>query len=740
MKPIRVSIILPALILLAHFALLYLQKEKTLAQEVANRREFYRKIAYFHAPILFQDTETRGQSQDEGNAASVDQPIQRRGDFPIRFDFDGDWNGLNNWANFAKRPPADKNKDAMARAFIYYSVVETETHYFINYCAYHAQDREPRCSDVECHENDLEGGLHVVKKGPENGGMGTLWMMMYLAHDNWFTYLTPAGRAAGIKRGGKPPHETPQKAHHYNAEFIYDVVWRGVTPGGKIFSPRDQDNPEDPEAPKGAMFRPAVWSEPWGHGMYGWPGPDAKSPYERYRWSNFTWKGGFIGGDGVIYYPGPTAGVPDFRKEVDVTPYALIDFFEPNGLWDRREQIDWNMDGCGGGKRGAPNCVWGYFGAFRGQRWGVDKANAPWRWDHLDDNLPPGMQAYDPLRLVEEFNNLSAVAPEQLSRKYTNNAYLGLPAGTRPNRAAPVAEISTKVVVVKPNEAFTLDGGRSRTSDLDGRGHLLFRWESQAEGFGGPGGGERWIRKTLSREGAYSIKLTVNDGDHSASDEAMVIVRSDKLFFDDFHTETPQSAWRFLSQSWFQRDGMLSMQRPGGALNAAAVADRIYPPDLTVETLMRVDLLYEEAREPFGVGVGYRNPVGGDSAVIFGFTGTRRVDSAKDPSRRHLTEVAFYDINEQRRVKLGDTVMTYNAGAPGQSGYKLGEWYHVKLKIEGGEKFKAKIWPRGSNEPEWMYEATLPQRKSGLVAPMVAAGVGVSGAASYDYLLVTGQL
>src|SRR5215813_5768229 len=133
-------------------------------------REFYRKLAFFHAPILFQDTETRGQSQDEGNETSVDQPIQRRGDFIARFDFDGDWNGLNNWSNFAKRPPADKNKDAMARAFLYYSVVETETHYFINYCAYHAQDREPRCSDVECHENDLEGGLHVVKKGPENGG------------------------------------------------------------------------------------------------------------------------------------------------------------------------------------------------------------------------------------------------------------------------------------------------------------------------------------------------------------------------------------------------------------------------------------------------------------------------------------------------------------------------------------------------------------------------------------------
>ena len=45
--------------------------------------------------------------------------------------------------------------------------------------------------------------------------------------------------------------------------------------------------------------------------------------------------------------------------------------------------------------------------------------------------------------------------------------------------------------------------------------------------------------------------------------------------------------------------------------------------------------------------------------------------------------------------------------------------------------------PRGSSEPEWMYEATLPRRKTGLAAPMVTAGIGASGAASYDYLLAT---
>jgi hypothetical protein len=380
------------------------------------------------------------------------------------------------------------------------------------------------------------------------------------------------------------------------------------------------------------------------------------------------------------------------------------------------------------------NCVWGYFGTFRGQRWGTDKANAPWRWDHVDDTLPPGMQAYDPLRLVEEFNNLSGIPADQLSRDYTHNLYLGIPRGTRPNRPSPVAEIGSKLVVVKPNEPFTLDGSRSRTADLDGRGYLLFRWESQAEGFGPTVTGERWIRKSLAREGTYSIKLTVNDGDHASIDQATVIVSSQKLFFDDFQSNVPLAAWRFLGQTWYQRDGIMQMRRPGAGLNAAVLADRIYPANLTVQTLMRLDLLYEEAREPFGIGIAYQNLVSGNSALAFGFSGTRRVDSIKDPARRHLTEVAFYEINAQKRSRLGDAVLTY------ESGYQIGRWYHVKFMIEGGERLKSKIWPQGSSEPEWMYETMLPERKSGLPVPMLIAGTSTSGAASFDYLLVSGQL
>src|SRR5262245_43838159 len=119
MKPNSILVILSA-ILSSGLTLSSINRGAEPGRPSNDRREFYRKLAFFHAPILFQDTEVRGQSQDEGNEASVDQPIQRRGDFIARFDFDGDWNGLNNWANYAKRPhegaegASGRSKDSMA--------------------------------------------------------------------------------------------------------------------------------------------------------------------------------------------------------------------------------------------------------------------------------------------------------------------------------------------------------------------------------------------------------------------------------------------------------------------------------------------------------------------------------------------------------------------------------------------------------------------------------------------------
>lgn len=693
-----------------------------------DRESFYHRLALFHAPIHFQDTEVAGDSQDEGNPVHRNHPLQRRGDFIARFDFDGDWNGLNNWANWAERPPDPPARDERARASLYYSVVETATHYFISYCSFHAQDREPRCSDGECHENDLEGGVHMIRKGPENGGFGTLWLMMYLAHDDWFTYLTPAGRAAGIRLGGKPPHETAEKAQHSNAGFIYDVVWRAVTPDGKIIVPRDPHVPSDPDAPPGTVFHPTTWQEPWGHGMYGWPGPDGPSPYERYRKPEYPWRNGFINGDGVIYYPSTDAGIPDYRKDVDIVPYALIDIFEPNGLWDRREDIDRNHDGCGGGPQGTPTCTWGYFGAFRGERWGTDKANAPWRWDHADDTLPPGMQAFDPLRLIEEYNDLSAVPAGQLSRTYTNNRYLGIPVGTRPQRPAPTASARTRLIAVRPGETFTLDGTASRTADLAGRGHLLYRWEPIVAGWSTP-----WIRHSLTEEGIHRIRLTVNDGDHQASDDVVVIVTSRKLFFDDFLDPLPKPSWQLLGQTWEQANGFLRVRRPGGRANLAITADQVYPDEIEVETLLRLDLLYPEAAVPFGVGLIYQSG-GHQRAFVFGFVGTRRIESATDRSRRHLTEVAFYRLAPGERTRLGGGNLPYYDAA--RKGYELARWYHIKLAVDKGSRLLAKVWPWGGSEPEWMYSVALDESLLGPPLPALVGGMGTSGEATYDYLLV----
>lgn len=729
--------VIVGLTLLPHLAFSVFPASNNLiaAQTMPDTRQFYRRLAYFHAPINFQDTEVRGESQDEGNRSNLDQPIQRRGDFMIRFDFDGDWNGLNSWANFAERPPNDYRKDERARAYMYYSVAETATHYLIVYSSYHAQDREPRCSDGECHENDLEGGLHLVKKGSENGGLGSLWLMMYLAHDDWFTYLTPAGRAAGIRLGGKAPHETPEKAQHSNSGFIHDVVWGGITPAGNLFIPRDPHVPVDPDAPSGTILRPTTWQEPWGHGMYGWPGRDAKSPYDRYRKPEYPWNNGFINGDGVVYHPGTKPGIPDYRQPVDIVPYELIDIFESDGLWDRRQHIDWNMDGCGGGSKGTLDCTWGYFGAFRGQRWGVEKANAPWRWDHLDDHLVPGMQAFDPLRLIEEYNNLDAVSADQLTRAYTHNRYLGIPGGTRPDRPPPRANAGARMLVVKPGEAFVLDGSRSQTGDVNGRGHLLYRWESAIEGWGQPGWDQPRLQKTVTGEGTYRVKLTVNDGDHEASDDVTIVVSSRKLFFDDFQTASSQPHWRLMGQTWWQKDGQLIAKRPGGGLNAALITDQVYPDTMIVETLMRLDLLYPEASAPFGVGVAYPSAPGGQSALLFGFVGTRRIDTMRDPTRKHLTELAFYEVSAQKRARLGMERLVYQNASV--RGYQLGRWYHVKLLVEGGRSLKAKVWPLATAEPDWMYSLMLEQSQLGPAVPLIAASISTNGQAAFDYFQVT---
>ena len=173
----------------------------------------YKFLALFFAAALAsadasfsQVAGTSGEAHDREIAARFapdflqalgDDP---RSDYITNFDFDGDWRGDNNWQNAADaRFPL--------RAYVYYSVAETDTHFFVHYALFHPRDYKgggagPLLSEairegvrrggrydptgvsggaVLAHENDMEGCLVVA--------------VQTLAHDRFLSYA-PEGEGA----------------------------------------------------------------------------------------------------------------------------------------------------------------------------------------------------------------------------------------------------------------------------------------------------------------------------------------------------------------------------------------------------------------------------------------------------------------------------------------------------------------------------------------------------------------
>ena len=77
------------------------------------------ELALRWAPVHYQDTDSSDYDAD----------------FLTRIDYDAEWNTLNNWEH------QDDNPATLA-GWTYYSVVETETHWFLLYGFYHPRDWE----------------------------------------------------------------------------------------------------------------------------------------------------------------------------------------------------------------------------------------------------------------------------------------------------------------------------------------------------------------------------------------------------------------------------------------------------------------------------------------------------------------------------------------------------------------------------------------------------------------------
>ncbi|MCW7538027.1 hypothetical protein OOT46_09225 [Aquabacterium sp. A7-Y] len=121
------------------------------------------ELAFFHAPVHYQDTD------------SSDYPS----DYITAFDYDADRITTNNW---------DNRGNGLWPATAYYSVVESCSHYFITYAFYHPRDWSDTLFDQE-HENDLEGAILSVRK--DGSAFGRLEGMITVFHTHFFSYTPP---------------------------------------------------------------------------------------------------------------------------------------------------------------------------------------------------------------------------------------------------------------------------------------------------------------------------------------------------------------------------------------------------------------------------------------------------------------------------------------------------------------------------------------------------------------------
>ncbi|MBW1897271.1 MAG: hypothetical protein JRI47_09450, partial [Deltaproteobacteria bacterium] len=112
-----------------------------------------------------------------------------------RADFDGDTRGGNNWEN------ADdaRKMDFPLKPFVYYSVIETRTHYYLTYSLFHPRDWQwymlgetvgAGTPLPATHENDLESATLVILK---DGSYGTLRLMGTVCHLQNYCFVADSG-------------------------------------------------------------------------------------------------------------------------------------------------------------------------------------------------------------------------------------------------------------------------------------------------------------------------------------------------------------------------------------------------------------------------------------------------------------------------------------------------------------------------------------------------------------------
>ncbi len=127
------------------------------------------ELANHWAPYHLQNVCKKGYNSLEGKSDEI-----------TRFDFDGDWNALNNWKNLETYD---------IQSVVYFDVKETENAYFIMYAFFHPRDwTRFRFFGLGQHENDLEGVFLWIAKS-ESMKWGNLKSVFTIFHNDILVYL-----------------------------------------------------------------------------------------------------------------------------------------------------------------------------------------------------------------------------------------------------------------------------------------------------------------------------------------------------------------------------------------------------------------------------------------------------------------------------------------------------------------------------------------------------------------------
>lgn len=324
-----------------------------------------RVIAGRFAPIFYQ--------------ALGDNP---RSDYITNFDFDGDWLGRNNWKNL-------DNKALALRGYVYYSVSETQTHYFIHYGIFHPRDYKGGARRGVLFSELIKEGVKIASKNGEPTG---LMAEAGVAHEN-----DMEGALVVIdKKGASLDDDTPAFVETLAHNNFLAYVPQGVENSAVRTFKTEADNV-------------LLFIEPKGHGI------EAYSGDEKQR-SN----------DLLIYKFAQRAGDPtkskDNRVDYELVPlqttlWARAKTSKPNATFGVVKNLGTvSINVLQNGKSATRQFSLGSIGiAFDGDMGGKDMARPPWAWfDNDRRNEQLGSWFFDPAKVIKRDFSL----PDSFSTAY----------------------------------------------------------------------------------------------------------------------------------------------------------------------------------------------------------------------------------------------------------------------------------------------------------------------------------